>query len=132
MLETKILTKLEQLENYCAQFPNLLPSTLEQFQQSLKDQLAIERLFQISIECMTDIGFLLIKRLHLGVPSDEENIFDLLKNKIKNMEKYRDMKRFRNILVHQYTKIDIDLVYKYASEKISDFHQFISEVKNIL
>lgn len=132
MLETKILTKLEKLECYYGQFSEFLPESLQEYQSSFKDQMAIERLFQVSIECMIDICFVLIKYLHLGVPSDEENIFDLLSNEFKNVEKYKDMKRFRNVLLHQYSTIDHALVFKYAHEKIEDFLKFIKEVKQIL
>ena len=132
MLETKILTKLERLEYYSEKFSLFLPTSLTFYQKSLKDQMAIERLFQVSIECMIDIAFALVKLLHLGVPSDEENVFDLLDSKFENMEIYKEMKRFRNVLVHQYAKINNGIVYKYASEKISDFQRFIADVKKIL
>jgi len=132
MLETKILTKLEQLTYYYEKFSVFLPPSLEHYQKSLKDQMAIERLFQVSIECMMDISFSLVKLLNLGVPSDEDNVFDLLDSKFENGEKYKEMKGFRNVLVHQYAKINNDLVYKYATEKISDIQDFIAEVKKIL
>ena len=132
MLETKILTKLERLTYYYEKFSLFLPTSLANYQKSLKDQMAIERLFQVSIECMMDISFSLVKLLHLGVPSDEDNVFDLLDSKFENVEKYKEMKRFRNVLVHQYAKINNEIVYKYATGKISDIQHFIVEVKKIL
>lgn len=132
MLETKILTKLEKLAFYSKKFPDFLPSSLDLYKNSLKDQMAIERLFQVSIECMIDVAFSLIKLLHLSIPSDEENIFDLLEDYLDNVEIYKEMKRFRNLLVHQYAKINEELVYTLAKEKITDFELFIREVKEIL
>ena len=121
MLEIKILTKLEQIEYYCAQFPLFLPESFSLYEKNLKDQMAIERLFQVAIECLIDISFILVKILHLGVPSDEENVFDLLSSNFSNIEKYKEMKRFRNVLVHQYSKIDHSLVYRYATENWNSF-----------
>ena len=94
--------------------------------------MAIERLFQVSFECIIDIAFMLVKHFKMGVPSDEEDVFDLLSNKLEKMEKYKEMKRFRNLLVHQYSKINQKIVYRYAREKTAYFQNFISEVKRIL
>lgn len=56
MLETEILTKLEQLTYYYEKFSVFLLTSLANYQKSLKDQMAIERIFQVSIECMMDIS----------------------------------------------------------------------------
>ena len=47
MLNTRILTKLEQLEYYINQFASFLPDSEIEYKNSLKDQMAIERLFQV-------------------------------------------------------------------------------------
>lgn len=81
---------------------------------------------------MIDISILLTKLLKLGVPKDEENIFEKLKPHFKNVETYKKMKRFRNLLVHRYEGIDSEIVYFNATNNLQDFYTFIKEVKEIL
>ncbi len=40
----------------------------------------------------------------------------------------RRMRGFRNILVHEYTQVDDQIVYQMASERLGDFEVFIREV----
>ena len=74
----------------------------------------------------------LLKELKIGPPQNEENAFDLLSGRITNIEKLKEMRGFRNILVHKYGTIKDKLVYNFASEEREDFHNFISDVKKIV
>jgi uncharacterized protein YutE (UPF0331/DUF86 family) len=40
----------------------------------------------------------------------------------------REMKGFRNVLVHEYTRIDDRLVYQALTERVKDFVAFKQEV----
>lgn len=42
------------------------------------------------------------------------------------------MKGLRNILVHQYGKVDDQIVFEYAQAGIEDFEQFKHEVAKVL
>jgi uncharacterized protein YutE (UPF0331/DUF86 family) len=130
--KTRILLKLEQLEKYLATTSDILPSTEEKYLSSIKDQLAIERSLQLSIEIMIDIAILLLKYLHLGTPADEESVFDMLASHLENHETYKNMKRFRNVLVHRYEGIDSSLVYNNVINNLDDFYTYIEEVKKII
>jgi uncharacterized protein YutE (UPF0331/DUF86 family) len=81
---------------------------------------------------MIDISLLLIKMLKLGFPKDEENIFEKLNPYFNNVDTYKEIKRFRNFLVHRYEGIDNDIVYYNATNNLEDFYKFIDEVKEIL
>ncbi len=94
--------------------------------------MAVERILQISIEIMIEIALLLIKFLKLGVPNDEINAFELLKDHLEGIERYKEMKRFRNVLVHRYEGVDNSIVFYNASKNLGDFFKFISEIKNLL
>jgi len=126
------LIKIESLENYLSETQKIIPQNKEEYLDSFEKQLATERLLQICIELMIDISILLTKLLKLGVPRDEENIFEKLKDYFKNVETYKKMKRFRNLLVHRYEGIDNDIVYFNATNYLKDFYTFINEVKVIL
>ncbi|WP_457559695.1 type VII toxin-antitoxin system HepT family RNase toxin [Candidatus Harpocratesius sp.] len=128
----RIFIKIAELEENLSLFSKIIPKTEKDYISSKKDQLALERLFQICIEEIIDISAILIKIFKLGVPSNEENIFDLLKGKLDNVEVLKEMKRFRNVIVHKYGKINNHLVFQYANERIKDFYNFITNVKKII
>ncbi|MHA1585024.1 MAG: type VII toxin-antitoxin system HepT family RNase toxin [Promethearchaeota archaeon] len=128
----RILIKIAELEENLAVFPRIVPQSEEIYFSSKKDQLALERLFQICIEEVIDISAILINKFKLGVPANEENILDLLKGKLENIEKLKEMKRFRNIIVHKYGEIDNHLVFHNAKENVNDFYKFIANVKKII
>jgi uncharacterized protein YutE (UPF0331/DUF86 family) len=41
---------------------------------------------------------------------------------------YRDMVRFRNLIVHRYENIDVDILASVLNRRLSDFEQFRDEV----
>ena len=123
---------LRQLEDYLEKLSNILTPDLEEYLASLQNRLATERLLQLAIECVIDVCAIIAKDLHLGPPQNENNLLELLSGKLKNVEVLKQMKRFRNILVHRYGEIDDRLVYQFASEQKSDFEQFIEEVEQII
>lgn len=132
MIEEKILSKLDELEIYLSKFPQIVPAHLEQYLDSFEKQLAVERLLQISIELVIDISMLLMKKSQLGLPADEEDLFQKLASILPHYALYQEMKRFRNVLVHRYGKVKSNLVFLNATQKISDFYIFIKEVKEHL
>lgn len=81
---------------------------------------------------MIDIAYHLVKFLHLGPPQNDENLFDLLQNHLTNISNLKAMKGFRNILVHQYGKINQKRVLQFIRENLSDFRYFINDVNKIL
>lgn len=47
-------------------------------------------------------------------------------------DKIREMKGFRNILVHRYGKKDDRKVYEYLTHELRDFEKFEGEIKKYL
>src|SRR3989344_3953406 len=94
-----------------------------------------EILLQISIENVIDICNIIISGLKLGIPSDEDIIFDKLRDKkvismgMKNI--LIEMKGFRNILVHKYGKVDNERVFENIGE-LDDFDKFKEEIIRFL
>jgi len=84
------------------------------------------------IESVTDIALLAVKELHLGIPQNEEKVFDLLTGYVSNLPKLKEMRGFRHILVHLYGKVDNEKVYQHATEDVENFQAFIDDIKKIL
>ncbi len=79
---------------------------------------------------------MIVSSERLGLPKDEESIFDLMgENKIlgeEMCEKAKEMKGFRNIQVHRYVHVDDELVYNDLKDRLADFYKFESEIRSYL
>ena len=128
----RLLSLLDRLENYTKELNSFLPKNLSTYLKSLEKRRFCERTLQLLIEVCIDISQQLVKELKLGLPTEEENVFDKLsESKIisKSMHfKLKEMKRFRNILIHNYAKIDDSLVYDNAIKNSKDFLEFKQEI----
>lgn len=128
----RILSKIDELDSYLDELIEIVPDTFEEYELSIEKKRSCERLLHISIESVIDICMLLVKDLKLGLPVEEEDVFDKLeKKKIfpkKTIKKLREMKGLRNILVHRYGSVDDELVYDSLSAELNDFHEFIDDI----
>ncbi|OYT39715.1 MAG: hypothetical protein B6U89_03715 [Desulfurococcales archaeon ex4484_58] len=81
----------------------------------------IERLIQITIQALLDLGLMAIRAVGWSTPSKYKEIADVLRDKnILSEEKagiLRALAGLRNILVHMYTRVDRDIVLE-AREKL--------------
>ena len=136
MDKEKILSKIDEIDNYLEELASIKPLDFKEYQNSIKDKRACERLLQISIESVIDICNILTSGLKLGLPSDEEDMFNKLEKKnilSKKMSKIlKYMKGFRNILVHKYGVVDNELVFELLSERLEDFEEFKKEILRFL
>lgn len=131
----RILSKLDELDVYLKELESITPKSYEEYTSSIEKRRACERLLHILIECTIDICTLMVKGLRLGLPTEEEDIFEKLRRKeiiSKQMErKLKAMRGFRNILVHRYGGIDDKLVFENL-KKINDFKDFRKEISQLL
>lgn len=98
----------------------------------IKIKRACERLLQISIEAILDICHLLVTGLRLGIPAEEADALEKLgAAQVLSpglLSTLKEMRGFRNVLVHEYTRIDDTLVYRMAKTRLDDFQTFKREV----
>ena len=131
-IDKRLLVKISQLEQYIQKFESLVPQNEEEYNLSEVSRYATERLLQITIECTLDICALLIKTLHLGPPKSEDQILDLSGTYLNIIPKVKEMKRFRNRLVHKYDDLNDSMIFNFATEDVTDFQDFLNEAKNLL
>ncbi len=89
---------------------------------------AVERNFQVAIECILDIGNHVIAEKGFETPDDNEDIIRILGNEgiVSSgfAERMKGMAGFRNILIHEYTGIDYGVLYDYLVHRLDDFREF--------
>lgn len=93
---------------------------------------AAERFLHLSIECILDIGNHVIADMRYRKPENNKDIFLVLyENKVigeKLKNNLFNMAGFRNILVHDYMKLDKGLVYDIINNNLKDIEDFIKIV----
>jgi len=132
----RILTKLDELDGYLGELQQVAPESYARYMDSVEKRRACERLLQISIECVIDVCGLLVSGLRLGLPAEEDDLIEkleqagLISSEMAKM--LRTMKGFRNILVHEYGRIDNALVFAMATRRLQDFDAFKTEILRAL
>ena len=131
----RVLVKIDELDAYLAELRQILPFSFKQY-QAIEKKRSCERLLQLCIECVLDICRLFVSGLKLGLPSEENGIFEkLLKKKIisdEMAEILQEMKGFRNVLIHEYAKVDDEIVFETATTRLEDFSRFKKIILKVL
>jgi uncharacterized protein YutE (UPF0331/DUF86 family) len=127
----RLLAKIDVLEGYLKELREILPGSFEEYKKVEKRR-ACERLLQVSIECVIDICGLMVIGLRLGLPAEEDDLFEKLEQAgiitSSRKESLKKMKGFRNILVHEYGHVDDSIVYEILQNNLNDFGAFKQEI----
>jgi len=92
---------------------------------------AVERALTVCVEIMIDVSerILAMKKIPPR-NSSIENFQELEKiNVIQSHDKYADMVRFRNFVVHRYENIDTGILFNIITKKLNDFSAFVDEIR---
>ena len=130
MFKTRVLkSRLEQLYISLKKIKRYKDFTLEEFLEDDIVQDVVEYNLFISINMMVDIAVHIVIDNNLGKINTMAEAFEVL-YKEKYIEKgemivYKNMVAFRNILSHEYVKIDKKIVYEILQKNLIDFNRFI-------
>lgn len=136
MTEQRILIIIEQMNIYLRDLRQRLPPSFEEYQDNVEKRMFCERSLQLLIECCIDICNILTRTLRLGIPDEEEHVFEkLASNNIiseKMATRLKGMKGFRNVLIHKYADIKNEQVFDNATNNLHDFVEFKKEILGFL
>jgi uncharacterized protein YutE (UPF0331/DUF86 family) len=133
MMDYRIITpKLEKLQEYVTYLKGYQKHRLEDVKKDHTLQGAILHYLQLAIECVLDIGEMLISGLRLKKPEQVREVLIILaENNIipKDFAKnFSPIAGLRNILVHDYVDVDMDKVYGYLKNKLVDFDLYARKI----
>lgn len=133
----RINDKTEDIIAFLDYLDEIVPSSLEEYKSDQLKKAACERYFEKIMEALTDIAFYVIKIKGLRIPQDDGDAFEVLKeNKIIGMDlskKLREAKGMRNIIAHEYGKIDDEIVFESIKEQLGkDAEEFLSQIEKFL
>ena len=95
-----------------------------------------ERYLQVAIQAVLDICNHVVAHLGFEAPSEYRQVPEILaKHKllpIRLSQRLASMMGLRNILVHEYLKVDRRLVYQIIQNDLNDFAKFIKATSRFL
>jgi uncharacterized protein YutE (UPF0331/DUF86 family) len=131
-----ILRKIAELEEYLEQIREFSNISAEQYAGDWKTQRIVERTLQMMIELCVDIANHIISDRRLRVPVTYADTFKVLseaglidQNLYNTMEK---MAKFRNIVVHNYDRIDQSIVVMILRKNLDNFLFFRDQIIQLM
>ena len=124
-------SKLRFLEQVLADLESWPLGDPVQFAHNSMLRRAVERALQLGIESMIDVSERILAAKHL-MPSDTaaQNFKRLQEIGIlRDADRYAEMVRFRNFIVHRYEQIEPEIVYGLAKNRLGRFREFIDEIR---
>ena len=131
----RLLVKLDELDGYLRELRSVAPGRFEDYRRVVTKR-ACERLVQVAVEAVIDACGVLVAGLRLGVPGEEDDLFTKLAQRgvipSAMAETLRRMKGLRNLLVHEYGRIDDALVFDVIDGHLDDFESFKRAILDFL
>lgn len=131
-----IRARLEKLRGYLQTLEAVQKNDLATFKRDPFIHGAAERYLHLSIECLLDIGNHLIADRGYRKPESYGEILQILSEEgVIPEELFRHlegMAAFRNVLVHDYLKLDLDRVYQVIKERLRYFDELAETYAGLL
>ncbi len=123
--------KLVELAEYVTQVSEYRDLTVERYRADWKTQRIVERTLQMAIEVCLDVANHVLADRGLRAPSTYAETFEILVQAALMSADLGhvmvDMTGFRNVIVHEYARIDADTVIRILRQHLEDFRRFETE-----
>lgn len=131
----RVLARLDDLDGFLGELRSIAPRNLDEYLKTEKRR-ACERLLQISVEALIDVCGLLVSGLRLGIPGEEDDLFERLARADvisgATAQTLRRMKGLRNLLVHEYGRISNPILFETIRDNLGDFDACKREILDYL
>ena len=123
-----VLTRISKLNQYIKFLYRIKEYSKSEYLNDPMIYGSTERFLHLAIECVIDIANHIIADMRYRKPDSNKEIFEILfENKIINSNlkiSLCNMAGFRNILVHDYVKLDREIVYDIIKNNLKDIEDF--------
>lgn len=131
----KINARLEALKEYVEILQSLKGVTGKELEENLDKRAKAERFLQLAIEACVDIAELVISDQRLPAPKTSKEAIEILGQEgildKKFASDFAPAVGFRNILIHDYLKIDYEQVADKINNRLGDFEKFAQQVAKL-
>ncbi|MBA3061107.1 MAG: DUF86 domain-containing protein [Nitrospirae bacterium] len=137
MIDKQLIEKkLRKIEEFLRELKETEVKDLEEFKSNIIIKRFIERNLELAIEQMVDICRHFVTGMGLREPETYADCFSILSESWiipeAEVDTFKAMVRFRNILIHIYDTIDDSITYGIYKKHLQDFTAFISVVREFL
>ena len=131
-MDDVILNKIATIEKCIKRIYEEYQGHEEGFDYDYLRQDSIILNLQRACEASIDLGIRVIRIKKLGIPQTSRDVFSILENEgiitSDQSKKMQAMVGFRNIAVHDYQKLNLDIVKSIISTRLVDFQDFIQQI----
>ena len=131
----RVLARLDDLDGFLRELRSIAPRNLDEYLKTEKKR-ACERLVQVSVEALIDVCALLVSGLRLGIPGEEDDLLERLARagvlSAATAQTLRRMKGLRNLLVHEYGRVNDQIVFQTIRDRLTDFDTCTREIFDFL
>ena len=131
-----VLRRLTFLDTYLDQLQPYRGIEKDAYEEDWKTQRIVERTLHLAIEVCMDVADHLVADHRLRVPETGAESFEILGEAQilprDLAESLASMVGFRNILVHDYARLDLAVVVRVLREDLRDIERFRDLVRTIL
>jgi uncharacterized protein YutE (UPF0331/DUF86 family) len=122
-----VAARLNKLQEYLNVLRAIQKYDVQRFKTDTFIHATAERYLHLAIECLLDIGNHVISDRGYRKPDTYAEIFEILaeENVIPRelFDKMAGMAAFRNVLVHDYLRLDLNMVYEITQQQIKHFEK---------
>jgi len=126
-----VLNKIQTIQR-CLKRINEEFSSVDDFKTNYTKQDSIILNLERASQATIDIANHIIKQNNLGLPSQSRESFEILCKSgyisDKTKQSMQSMVGFRNIAVHDYQNLNIDIVISVVQNNLTDFNKYIDEI----
>ena len=134
--KNRIEEKLTNTVNIIDSISDKIPEDFYSFKKMDLEKDGIYKRIESAIQNLIDICSIINSDLRLGIPEEEDQIINNLEKKNIISKKIsgliKEMKGFRNILVHKYGEISDKKAYESIKQGLQDFELIINEFEKFL
>lgn len=125
-----VISRIDKLKEYLTFLNSIKEYSKEEYRSNPFVYGSSERFLHLAIECSIDIGNHIIADMRYRKPENNKDIFEILyENEIIDKELKENlcnMAGFRNILVHDYLKLNREIVRDIIVNNLVDMETFIA------
>lgn len=133
---TLIFRKISMLEEYLKQIAEYRSISIGQYTKDWKTQRVVERTLQMMVETCIDIAGHIISDMKFRIPTSYADSFSVLAEKgivdNKLSQALEKMAKFRNVVVHDYDRVDAEIVIGILRKNLDDFIKFKDAIVKLI
>ena len=128
--------KLRSIERYIAELERESFRDLESFRKDIIRKRFVERNLELAVEKMIDVCKHIISGMDLREPETYADCFRILGDAgvvpTADIETFKKMARFRNLLIHGYETVEDEITYEVLITRLDDFRLFCKTIREYM